>query len=128
MATILVGSKYIQDLELNITVNNETKELKKVIIKGSKHDAPMGQHAGINNEFYGAATFTSVDEDFFTQWQEENKGSKLLSSGIIFTAKTEASAKAIKKERAEVNTGLEGLKVEKTSDGGEVKDIRAKRA
>lgn len=123
MATILVGSKYPQNLELNTTINGE---IKKVVLNGAKSDLPMGVLGSSNNSLYGATTFTRVDEDFYNEWLKGNGDSALVKNGIIFTAKDEKSSKSVKKERAEEKTGLEGLKVD--TEKAVVTDPRAKRA
>ncbi|XKM12667.1 hypothetical protein RCS94_06470 [Orbaceae bacterium ac157xtp] len=126
MATVLVGNKYPQHIELNVIINDE---LKKFIIEGAKNDAPMGEFGAINNSLYGATTFTQVDEDLYNAWYKENSDSALVKNGIIFTAKDGKSAKSIKAERAKEKTGVEGLKVETDENGdGVCKDARAKRA
>lgn len=123
MATILIGSKYPQNIELNANINGE---VKKVLVTGAKSDLPMGELGSTNNSLYGAASFTMVDEDFYKEWLKQNADSALVKNGIIFTAKDEKSAKAVKKERAKEETGLEGLKVDK--EKAVVTDIRAKKA
>lgn len=52
---------------------------------------------------------TEVDSEFFGRWMESHKASDAVRNGLIFAADNERDAEVEARDRANVQTGVEGL-------------------